>query len=140
MTAAAGPVFLVLPAVGAFDLGLAQRAVGDRRARPATDAEVRAIAPGCERDAMPPFGPRAAVTTILDPAVAALDQVAFPAGRASVLVVMQRADLFDDLVAVAPLTAASAASVAVFAPPRRATLVDAPPPVHLVQGRPAGER
>jgi prolyl-tRNA editing enzyme YbaK/EbsC (Cys-tRNA(Pro) deacylase) len=136
----AGPVLMAVPDGRALDLALAQTAVRDPGARPATDAEVRAVAPGCEPGALPPIALDESTPMFVDPAVAAMRQIAFPVGRAAVIVVMQREDLLGvEPSVVVPLTRASVPAEPVFATSRRAMLDDADlPPVHMADGPAAG--
>lgn len=133
MTGAAGPCLMVVPNPRYLDLELAQKALRDPTARPATHAEIRALAPTCDIGAVPPLSLFLMAPMYVDPAVADRTQLVFPAGRASVLVVVQRAELLrDDPYVVAPLTRESSIPEPAIAPSRRQILSDEGLlPVHL---------
>lgn len=57
---------LVLPASERLDLDVARRVLGVDQLVPASPAEVERVFPGCHPDALPPFGARAGVPTVLD--------------------------------------------------------------------------
>ncbi len=105
LSAAVGPALAVLPWSRDLDVDLARAALRDPRARAATEDEVTARFPGYEPNAIPPFGLFFLMSMVVDPAVMRLRQVAFPAGKASCLVCIRRAQLFrGDVYLVAPLT------------------------------------
>lgn len=138
-----GPVLLLLPASRPLDLESARAASGDRNARPATHAELRTFAPGCELRAVPPLSLLVPAAVIVDPALADLAQVVFPAGRCGVLVCMEREDLLaDGPYLVAPLTRGEAVADPAAAPPgRHALLADEDlVPVHVAEERTRGGR
>lgn len=131
-----GSVAVVIGATATFDLSSARGAVRDATARMATVAEIRAMARECDVDALPPLSRYLVAPVYADPSVVALEQVVFPAGRASVLVCMRRADLFlAEPVTVAALSGAppvETSGVSVVAPSRRIVLTDAElVPAHL---------
>ena len=138
-----GPVAVVLGAGDRFDLALARGAVRDPGARAATVAEIRTLARDCAVDALPPLSAYLVAPVYVDASVAALEQVVFPAGHASVLVCMRRADLFlAEPVTVAALSGAGPAAspaLSVVAPSRRAALTGpALVPAHLRAGSSGG--
>lgn len=140
---AGGPVLLLLPALRPLDLALARTAAGDRGARLATHAEIRSFAPGCEVRAVPPVSLLMGAPTIVDPSLAGLAQVVFPAGRCGVLVCMEREDLLgDDPYVVAPLTRARDGAAPPAPPPARHALLahDDLVPVHVAEERARGGR
>lgn len=130
-----GPSLMVVPATRYLRIELAQDVLQDPGARLATHAEIRAIAPGCDLAGVPPLSLYLLAPMFVDPAVAELKQVVFTAGRRSVLVCMERAELFrDDPYVVVPLTAESFVPEAAVAPSRRPILRDEDLlPVHMVQ-------
>jgi len=129
-----GPSLMVVPAARYLRIELAQDALQDPGARLATHAEIRAIAPGCDLGGVPPLSLYLLAPMFVDPAVAELKQVVFTAGRRSVLVCMERAELFrDDPYVVVPLTAESHVPEDAVAPSRRPILRDEDLlPVHMV--------
>jgi Cys-tRNA(Pro)/Cys-tRNA(Cys) deacylase len=138
-----GPALMLVPSTHYLDLELAKRAVGDPAARLATHAEIRSFAPGCDVGAVPPMSLLLLAPMYVDPSVAELVQVIFPAGRYGVLVCMEREDLFrDDPYVVVPLTRAS--RVPEPPPPpssRRAVLAEGDlMPVHIAEQRSGGDR
>lgn len=140
---AGGPVLLLLPASRPLDLELARAAAGDRDARLATHAEIRSFAPGCEVRSVPPLSLLVPAPTIVDPWLAGLAQVVFPAGRCGVLVCMDREDLLgDDPYVVAPLTQVGAVDDPPAPPPARHALLadDDLVPVHVAEERTRGGR
>ncbi|GIU98040.1 MAG: hypothetical protein KatS3mg013_1843 [Actinomycetota bacterium] len=130
----------VVPWPRAFDLELAREALDDPDAAPASPEEIAALAPGCSPDAIPPLGMWLRLPMLVDVAVARLAQVAFPAGRPSVLVCMQRTDLFrGDPYGVAILTRASLREAEAVGlrpaprPDRPARTAEDLLPIHLVE-------
>jgi Ala-tRNA(Pro) deacylase len=63
-------VVAVLPADTLIDWDAASRALGGSRLKLATQAEIVARCPDCERGVLPPFGSQYAMKTLLDKAVA----------------------------------------------------------------------
>lgn len=57
---------LVLPASERLDLEIARRVLGTDELRPASAADAERVFPGCDPDALPPFGARAGIPTVLD--------------------------------------------------------------------------
>lgn len=130
-----GHALLLVPATRSLDLELAQRAVGDPRARPATHAELHAFAPSCDIGAIPPLSLHLRAPLYVDPAVADRTQLIFAAGRANVLVCVEREELFrDDPYVAVPLTRESSEPPNPTPPSRRAILSDeALVPAHLAE-------
>jgi Ala-tRNA(Pro) deacylase len=128
-----GHALLLVPATRYLDLELARRALGDPDARPATHAELRTFAPGCEIGAIPPLSLYLRAPLYVDPAVADRGQLVFAAGRRRVLICVEREELFrDDPYVVVPLTGGSAEPPSPTPPSRRALLADdSLVPVHL---------
>jgi prolyl-tRNA editing enzyme YbaK/EbsC (Cys-tRNA(Pro) deacylase) len=137
----AGPALLIVPWTRALSLDLARKALGDPSVRPATEAEVASLAGGAAPGSVPPLPLLFMLPMYVDPAVASMAQAVFPAGRPSLLICMQREDLFaDDPYVVVPLTHESRESPGAVPPARRRVLrADDLMPVHL-SGRsaPAG--
>ncbi len=132
-----GPAYLTVPTGRTIDLALARLAVRDPDARVATHTEVRSFVRGCEVDALPPLSLYLMAPVFVDVAISGLDQVVFPAGSASILVCMQRADLFGEQpVTIAPLVSAAPAIASIVAPSRRIVLTDEElVPMHLREAR-----
>lgn len=143
LMSASGPALMLVPATHYLDLEMARTAVGDPNARLATHAEIRSFAPGCEVSAVPPMSLLLLAPMYVDPSVAELAQVIFPAGRTGVLVCMEHEDLFrDDPYVVAPLTHGSAVPEPPAPPPTRRELLadDGLVPVHVAERRSGGGR
>jgi prolyl-tRNA editing enzyme YbaK/EbsC (Cys-tRNA(Pro) deacylase) len=120
---AMGPSLMVVPATRSLDLGLAQKAVQDPTARPASEQEVRSLVPECDPDSLPPLSLYVTAPMFVDPTVAAMEQVVFPAGRRTVLVCVERAELFgDDPSVIVALTRESHVPGDKVAPARRTAL------------------
>lgn len=128
-----GHALLLVPATRYLDLELAQRAVGDPGARPATHAELRAFAPSCDIGAIPPLSLHLRAPLYVDPAVASRAQLIFAAGRTNILLCVEREELLrDDPYVVVPLTRESSEPPTLTPPSRRAILSDEVlVPVHL---------
>jgi prolyl-tRNA editing enzyme YbaK/EbsC (Cys-tRNA(Pro) deacylase) len=128
-----GPALLVVPWNRSLSLDLARKALGDPTARLATDAEIASVADGAEPGAVPPLPLLFMLPMYVDPAVAAMPQAVFPAGRASLLICMQREELFGaDPYVVAPLTHGSDVAPEALPPARkRAVTAKDLLPVHL---------
>ncbi|HEY7477798.1 MAG TPA: YbaK/EbsC family protein [Actinomycetota bacterium] len=129
-----GPALMVVPGSRYLDLELAQVALQDPGARFATHAEIRSLAPDCEIGAVPPLSLFLLAPMFVDPAVAEMSKVVFPAGRNNVLIRMEREDLFrDDPYVVVALTRESYVPEPLLAPSRRQVLADDEDllPVHL---------
>jgi prolyl-tRNA editing enzyme YbaK/EbsC (Cys-tRNA(Pro) deacylase) len=129
-----GPSLMVLPARRALDLDLVRAAVRDEAARRATEQEIRSLVPDVEPDALPPLARFVSAPMFVDPAVAAMDQIIFPAGGHTVLAVVQADELFrDEPTVIVPLTRESSVPGDRVAPARRTALERGAelPPVHL---------
>ena len=123
MSSGIGPSLMVVPATRSLDLGLAQKAVQDPTARPATEEEIRSLAPECDVDALPPLSLYLSAPMFVDPSVAAMEQVIFPAGRRTILVCVERTELFgDDPAVIVDLTRESHVPGDKVSPARRAAL------------------
>jgi len=85
---------LVLLADSDPDLDRASQLVS-RDVRLASDDEVSARCPGCQRGAIPPFGSLFGITTYADSALRGEDQVAFLAETCDRSIVMSTADLLE---------------------------------------------
>ena len=139
--ARSGPACMVIPGNRVLDVQLAQRALNDPEARMATHAEIRSFAGSIDLDALPPLPMWLMAPMYVDPAVASLDQLVFPAGRVSTLVCMQREDLFrEQPYAVVALTLESYVPPPAIAPARRMVIRDEDLiPVHLLEEQQAAE-
>ena len=141
--AASGPALMLVPSTHYLDLEMAQTVVGDPRARLATHDEIRSFAPGCDVGAVPPMALLLLAPMYVDPSIAELAQVIFPACRYGLLVCMDREDLFrDDPYVVVPLTRATAVPEPPLPPSsRRAVLADDDlVPVHMAEPDVGGDR
>lgn len=83
---------VVLPASARVDFDLLKEAVGESDVRLATEAEFRAMFPGCELGAMPPFGGLYGMETFVSPRLAEDEEIAFNAGSHTELIRMHWAD------------------------------------------------
>jgi prolyl-tRNA editing enzyme YbaK/EbsC (Cys-tRNA(Pro) deacylase) len=136
-----GPTLMVTPAERVLDVELAQRTVSDPGARMATHAEIRSFAPGCDLDGLPPLSLYLMASMYVDPVVAELEQIVFPAGRVSTLICMERADLLrDHPYVIAALTRESYVPEPMIAPSRRAAIRDEDLVPYHVAERTGGER
>lgn len=100
-----GFAMLVIPAEGEIDLDLARTALGDPDAREATPREIAAHFAGLDISCIPPLGLYFLAPMWVDPQVADLGQVAFAAGKPSLVLRMAGSDLFrDDPFVITPLT------------------------------------
>lgn len=103
-----GPALMVIPASRELDLSLVAQAVGDPFVRLASERELTERFPSYELGALPPLSMLLLAPMYVDPSIAALDHVVFPAGRHDVSVRMRTRDLFgSDPVVIAPLTTES---------------------------------
>jgi prolyl-tRNA editing enzyme YbaK/EbsC (Cys-tRNA(Pro) deacylase) len=135
-----GFAIVVVPWTRPVVLDLVRDALDDPEARPAEPHELEGLANGCSPDSLPPLGLWLQAPMFVDVAVGRLQQIVFAAGRPSVLVCVQRRELFrDDPYAVAVLTAASreeAEAAGIFGPPPRRELTDEDLlPVHVAEQR-----
>ena len=100
----AGHALAVLPARARLDLKLAQRAVEDRQAHLASEAEMSRDFPEFDLGAVPPLGSLLGVPTFVDPDVMAHEAVVF-AGSQRESVMIRTSALFDDeSIRVVPLS------------------------------------
>jgi prolyl-tRNA editing enzyme YbaK/EbsC (Cys-tRNA(Pro) deacylase) len=103
--AAGGYALVAVPATGRLDMHLVQAAVGDRRARLATEQELRRDFPGIELGALPPLGSLLGAPLFVDQEVLGHDTVVFAAGSTTESVQLQTADLLRrEQVTALPLT------------------------------------
>ena len=104
-----GFAMMVIPAGAKLNLSLAQAALDDLDAREATRREIHAQFAGTVGSCVPPLGLYFLAPMWVDPEIANRDQVAFAAGKPSLVIRMSRADLFrDDPFVITPLTGVSA--------------------------------
>ena len=104
-----GFAMMVIPAGAELNLSLAQAALDDLDAREATLREIDAQFAGTDGSCVPPLGLYFLAPMWVDPEIANRDQVAFAAGKPSLVIRMSRADLFrDDPFVITPLTGVSA--------------------------------
>jgi prolyl-tRNA editing enzyme YbaK/EbsC (Cys-tRNA(Pro) deacylase) len=135
-----GDAIAVVPWTRPVALDLVREALDDPEGRSLEPHELEGFANGCSPDSLPPLGLWLQAPMFVDVAVARLQQVVFAAGRPSLLVCMQRTELFrDDPYAVAVLTEASraeaeAAGIVTSRSPREVTEEDLLP-VHVVEER-----
>jgi Ala-tRNA(Pro) deacylase len=102
---ASGYALAVVPAARRLDLKLAQRAMGDRHARLASEQTLAGEFPDYELGAVPPLGPLLAAPVFVDPEVMDHETVVFAAGRHTESIKARTADLFQDpSVMVVPLS------------------------------------
>jgi prolyl-tRNA editing enzyme YbaK/EbsC (Cys-tRNA(Pro) deacylase) len=139
-----GEAIAVVPWTRPIVVDLVRAALDDPKARPLEPHELEGFANGCSPDSLPPLGLWLQSPMFVDVAVGRVQQVVFAAGRPSILVCMQRTELFrDDPYAVAVLTEASrgeAEAAGILAPdgPRAITEEDLLP-VHVVKERRRGD-
>jgi prolyl-tRNA editing enzyme YbaK/EbsC (Cys-tRNA(Pro) deacylase) len=100
-----GFAMMVIPAEAELNPRLAQTALDDPDAREATIREIAAHFAGLEASCIPPLGLYFLAPMWVDPEVANSEQVAFAAGKPSLVIRMSRIDLFrDDPFVITPLT------------------------------------
>lgn len=105
LEASVGPSLAVIPWHLELDLDLARTALRDPDARELTIEELATRFPGFEPNAIPPLGLFFLMAMVVDPVVARMRQLVFPAGKSSGVVCARRARLFrGDVYLVAPLT------------------------------------
>jgi Ala-tRNA(Pro) deacylase len=108
-----GPAVLVIPASRRLDLELLPGALGDPRARLATERELQTQFPDYELGALPPLSMFLRAPLYVDPAVVERHEIVFAAGRRDVSIRMSTSDLFgNDPVVIVALTAESRAGAA----------------------------
>ena len=92
-----------------LDIRAAERALGTKHVRLATEEEIEKDFPGYELGALPPLGSLHGAPTYVDPEVMQHDTVVFAAGAQTESVKVRTADLFrNEPVTTAPLTRLSA--------------------------------
>jgi Ala-tRNA(Pro) deacylase len=89
-----GYALMVIPASRRLDLHLAREALGDNRARLATEEELGRDFPDYELGALPPLGALVGANLYVDPEVLEHDTVVFAAGTQTESVKMQTQELF----------------------------------------------
>ncbi len=89
-----GYALMVIPASHRLDLHLAREALGDSRARLASEAELGRDFPDYELGALPPLGALLDAQVYVDPEVLGHDTVTFAAGIQTESVKMQTQELF----------------------------------------------
>ena len=89
-----GYVLMVIPASRRLDLHLAREALGDSRARLASEEELGRDFPDYELGALPPLGALLHAQVHVDPEVLGHDSVTFAAGTQTESVKMQTQELF----------------------------------------------
>jgi Ala-tRNA(Pro) deacylase len=89
-----GYALMVIPASRRLDLQLAREALGDSRARLATEEELGRDFPDFELGALPPLGALLRARVFVDPEVLGHDTVTFAAGTQTESVRMQTQGLF----------------------------------------------
>ena len=108
----AGHALAVIPGSRRLDIRAAQRAVGARHVRLATEGEMEKDFPSFELGAMPPLGSLHGAPTYVDPEVMRHDTVVFAAGTQTESLKVRTEDLFrNEPVTVATLTRLSEAEV-----------------------------
>ena len=102
-----GRALVVIPGSRRLDTHRMQEALGDRRARLATEDELLRDLPDVELGALPPLGSLLSAPTFIDPLVMTHETIVFAAGTTKESVRIRTQDLFrDEEVTVAPLTKA----------------------------------
>jgi Ala-tRNA(Pro) deacylase len=100
-----GHVLAVIPGSRRLDISAAERALGTKHVRLATEEEIEKDFPGYELGALPPLGSLHGVPTYVDPEVMRHDTVVFAAGTQTESVKVRTGDLFrNEPVTTAPLT------------------------------------
>jgi Ala-tRNA(Pro) deacylase len=89
-----GYALMVIPASHRLDLHLAREALGDNRARLASEEELGRDFPDYELGALPPLGALLDAQVYVDPEVLGHDTVTFAAGSQTESVKMQTQELF----------------------------------------------
>lgn len=103
-----GFAMMVIPAEDELDLHLARTALGDPDAREATLREIATHFAGLDGSCIPPLGLYFLAPMWVDPQVANLAQIAFAAGKPSLVLRMAGSDLFrDDPFVITPLAGQS---------------------------------
>lgn len=105
-----GHALAVIPGSRRLDIRAAEKAIGAKHARLATEEEIERDFPGYELGAMPPLGSLYDAPTYVDPEIMRRDTVVFAAGTQTESVRVRTEDLFrNEPVTIAPLTRSSAA-------------------------------
>jgi Cys-tRNA(Pro) deacylase len=105
-----GHALAVIPGSRRLDIRAAERAVGAKHVRLATEEEIEKEFPGSELGAIPPLGSLYDTPTYVDPEVMRRDTLVFAAGTQTASVRVRTEDLFgNEPVTVAPMTRISAA-------------------------------
>jgi Ala-tRNA(Pro) deacylase len=100
----------VIPGSRRLDIRAAERAVGAKHVRLATEEEIEKDFPGSELGAIPPLGSLYDTPTYVDPEVMRRDTLVFAAGTQTASVRVRTQDLFrNEPVTIAPMTRLSAA-------------------------------
>lgn len=99
-----GHAVVVVPGDRRLDMGLVEKAVGDKKVHLATEEELRRDFPDVELGAFPPLGSAFGMPTYVDPEVFAHDTVVFAAGSESESLKARPTELFrNEPVVVTPL-------------------------------------
>jgi Ala-tRNA(Pro) deacylase len=105
-----GHAIAVIPGSRRLDIRAAEKAVGAKHVRLATEEEIEKDFPGYELGAMPPLGSLHGTPTYVDSEVMRHDTVVFAAGAQTESVKVRTEDLFrNEPVTIAPLTRLSSA-------------------------------
>jgi Cys-tRNA(Pro) deacylase len=100
-----GHAVAVIPGDRRLDMRFVERAVGDRRARLATEEEIQRDLPDYELGCLPPLGSLLGMPTYVDPGVTKYETVVFAAGSQTESVKVRTEHLFrDEPVTVVQLT------------------------------------
>jgi Ala-tRNA(Pro) deacylase len=100
----------VIPGSRRLDISAAERAVGAKHVRMATEGEIEKDFPTYELGAVPPLGSLVGVPTYVDPEVMRHDTLVFAGGTQTESIKVRSEDLFrNEPVTVAPLTRLSEA-------------------------------
>jgi Cys-tRNA(Pro) deacylase len=105
-----GHALAVIPGSRRLDIRAAERAVGAKHVRLATEEEIERDFPGYELGSLPPLGSLHGAPTYVDPEVMSHDTLVFAAGTQTESVRVRSEDLFgNEPVTVAPITRLAAA-------------------------------
>ena len=103
--AAAGPVLVAVPSDRRLAMSLVRTAVGDHRARLATEEELTREFSDYELGALPPLGSLLGAPVYVDPEVMGHDTVVFAGGSQTESIKIRTEDLFSgEPVTIAPLS------------------------------------
>jgi prolyl-tRNA editing enzyme YbaK/EbsC (Cys-tRNA(Pro) deacylase) len=118
-----GFALMVIPTEAELAPQLVQIALDDPEAREATLREIAAHFEKLEAACIPPLGLYFLAPMWVDPEIAHRDQIAFAAGKPSLVIRMSRSDLFrDDPFVITPLTDASSTAERADGPTVRAEI------------------